>query len=301
MVETVTIGLDLQGGDHPPKSLLEGIIESLRGKIRLALFGTPEILKHYADIDMQSVDVEMIPVEEVIEQDEDPLVAIRQKKESSTVVAMRLLKEGRIDAHLSVGNTGALLAAATTLLPRFKNISRPALLALIPTAKKTTALLDVGAGTSAKPEHLLQFAKMGIAYQQALGILNPTVGLLNIGQEPLKGRKEHKEAYKKLKRSLKNQFIGNIEGTTFFQGVSDVVVTDGFTGNIFLKTAEGLSAWISKKIDIEIEHQSSALLCGVQHIVVKCHSHSSAQSIAQSLDDIKKLIHKDFISLLNKN
>ena len=249
---------------------------------------------------MQSVDVEMILVEDVIEQDEDPLTAIRQKKESSTVVAMRLLKEGRIDVHLSIGNIGALLAAASTHLSRFKNMSRPALLALIPTAKKPTALLDVGAGTSAKPEHLLQFAKMGIAYQQAHGISDPTVGLLNIGKEPLKGRKEHKEAYKKLKRTLHDQFIGNVEGTDFFGGASDVVVTDGFTGNIFLKTAEGVSAWIAKKSDIEIEHQSSALLCGVQHIVVKCHSNSSAQSIVQSLHEIQKLIYKNFISLLNK-
>ncbi|MCP5509144.1 MAG: phosphate acyltransferase [Chlamydiales bacterium] len=296
------IGLDLMGGDTPALDLAKAIAKLFDGQdlpFTLALLGTPTTIKHFAAI--ENLNAELIPVEDVIELDEDPLAAVRSKKGASTSVGMQLLKKKRIDAFVSIGNTGALLISSKLHLEPLKRFSRPALLALMPTQKKPMAVLDVGANISSSPDHLLHFAKMGIAYQKTLGRANPKVALLNIGSEETKGRKELREAYKKLKKSLKAQFIGNIEGCNVFEGEADVLVTDGFTGNIFLKTAEGLSKFILSKTgskgleNLNPNSYPGAILCGVKEIVVKCHSYSTPEAIIQGLLGTYDLITKNFI------
>ncbi|MCB1118101.1 MAG: phosphate acyltransferase, partial [Chlamydiia bacterium] len=230
------IGLDLLGGDLPPADLLKEIASHL-DSAHLALFGTSDAIASYNHLDLAHLSLEYIPVEEVIELDEDPLNAIRQKKGASVHIGMRLLNEGHISAYLGIGNTGAMLAAAKIHLPALPSKPRPALLAMLPTQKRPVAVLDVGANLSAKPEHFIEMAHMGIAFQKTRGIENPKVALLNIGSEELKGHKELREAYKKLKQHFPENFVGNIEGRDVFKGIVDVLVTEGFTGNIFLKTA----------------------------------------------------------------
>ncbi len=183
--------------------------------------------------------------------DDDPLIAVRRKKDSSLCQGLQYLKEKKIDAFVSAGNTGALLFAAKTTLKTLKGIDRPALLALLPTKKKEVAVLDVGANLSLKPDHIVQFAQMGIAYQKSRGIENPIVGLLNIGIEAKKGTPQLQEAYLKLDAMNRDQpfFAGNIEGKDVFHGNIDVLVTDGFTGNVFLKTAEGIAAFILEQLE----------------------------------------------------
>ena len=293
------------GGDSPAPELFAAIAKLLDGKklpFSLALLGTANVIKKYAQID--ALDAELVTAGDVIALDEDPLKAVRAKKDASTNIGMQLLKKGRIDALVSIGNTGALLASSKLHLDSLKSFTRPALLTLLPTRKKPMAVLDIGANVTSKPEHLLQFAKMGIAYQKTIGIKNPKVGLLNIGSEANKGRKELIDAYKKLKRHLKTHFVGNIEGCNAFDGRVDVLVTDGFTGNIFLKTCEGLSKFIFDKTglksskDLNPDGYPGAILCGIKDIVVKCHSYSSPEAIVQGLHGTYELINKNFIDEL---
>ncbi len=295
------------GGDTPALELFAAIVELLDGKklpFQIALLGTPDVIKKFAN--MNTLDIELIPVGSVIALDEDPLKSVRSKKNASTNIGMQLLKKKRIDAFVTIGNTGALLAASKIHLDSLKSFSRSALLSLLPSHKKPMAVLDIGANVTSRPDHLLQFAKMGIAYQKTVGIKNPKVGLLNIGSEKNKGRKELVEAYKKLKRNLKAQFVGNIEGCDAFDGHVDVLVTDGFTGNIFLKTCEGLSKFILTKIqssdakELNPDCYPGAILCGVKEIVVKCHSYSSAEAIVQGLYGTYELINKNFIRQLKQ-
>ena len=300
------IGLDLMGGDTPALELLKAVAHEIaeqKLKVSLAVFGTKSLIKKFANLSLPHT--ELIPVNSVIEIDEDPLSAIRKKKGASTHIAMKMLKSGEIDALLSIGNTGALLAGAKLHLNPFKSISRPALITTLPTQKKSMAVLDVGANTTCKPDHLLQFAKMGVAYQKALGIRRPKIGLLNTGAEKSKGRKEYRDAYKLLARALKTSFKGNIEGFDAFSGDVDVLVTDGFTGNIFLKTCEGLAKFFLsetkiKKKSLDNESYPGALLCGVEHIIMKCHSSSSAKAIARGLKTTLELLKNDFITLMQR-
>jgi glycerol-3-phosphate acyltransferase PlsX len=236
--------------------------------------------------------------------DEHPLHSLRRKKNASIPVGMRLLKEGKIDAFVSSGNTGALVSSAKMILSMLPGIHRPALLALMPTKKNPVAVLDVGANIQVKAQHLVQFAHVGAAYQKARGIDHPTVGILNIGSEALKGTSELRLAYQKL-LNLKNapfRFAGNIEGKSVFDGDVDVLVTDGFTGNIFLKTAEGIASLILDRLHAHIPASElkklnisdlqrhlhyaeypGALLAGVRGIVIKCHGYTTPQGFANGV------------------
>ncbi len=158
---------------------------------------------------------------------------------------IRNLKERDIDAFVTAGNTGALIAAATIILPMLPEVARPALMALLPTRKGLVTVIDVGGNVSVKAPQLVQFAKMGVAFQRTYrNCPNPTVGLLNIGAESKKGTPEHRQAYDALSEAPNMTFIGNVEGREVFQGRVDVLATDGFTGNVFLKTSEGVSSFI---------------------------------------------------------
>jgi glycerol-3-phosphate acyltransferase PlsX len=302
------IGIDLMGSDAAPNVLLDALkaqISSLSPNVELVAIGTSEYKEKASFLRFYSAD-------EAIQMDEHPLQALRHKKNSSLVVGLRLLKQGTIDAFVSAGNTGALVSAAKMILGLFPSLLRPALLALMPTKGQAVAVLDVGANLKEKASHLVQFAQLGSAYQKVRGIKNPKVGLLNIGSEPLKGTSELRLAYQKLKNSSLH-FVGNVEGKSVFDGEIDVLVTDGFTGNVFLKTSEGITSFIldqlnthfSEKSLTELRHRlyyteyPGALLVGVKGVVVKCHGHAKPESIFQAIKGAIEFVSHDFVKNLH--
>jgi len=247
----VKIAVDAMGGDTGPEVIVKGTIEAFQETRQdLVLVGdekrlTP-LLKDCSSISIQHAS-------EIVEMDEKPSFAIRKKKDSSIVRAIQLLKEGKVDAVVTAGNTGACVAAATIYLKRIPGISSPALACPMPTPEGICLLLDVGASLDSKPVDLLQFAIMGDIYiRQIMKKESPSIGLLNIGEEKNKGNRLVKETYELLKKSGLN-FAGNVEGRDIFSGKVDVAVCDGFTGNIILKSLEGLVGIIESTLKREIE------------------------------------------------
>jgi phosphate acyltransferase len=314
------IGIDLMGNENPPEILKAALRNHpLSKNADLVLFGAPEYQDdphHY------------VATPEFIEMDESPLYALRRKKKASMSVGLRWLKANKIDAFISAGNTGAFVSSAKMILGNIPGILRPALLARMPTKKKPVTVLDVGANIQCTSTHLVQFAKMGAASCKILGIDNPTVGLLNIGSEPIKGTSELRLAYQALQNMPQSafRFAGNIEGKSVFDGDVDVLVTDGFTGNIFLKTGEGIANLILDRfgeilspgeyqgltrkqpktdspsgfgIHPKIQDLASmlhyaehpgALLVGVRGIVIKCHGYSTPAAFIKAAEGALELI-----------
>lgn len=236
---SATVAVDAMGGDDAPGVVLEGVRAALRDDpaLQVMLVGSVRALA-----EMEG-EVRCIPVvaTEVIDMAEHAAGAVRAKKDSSIVVGSRLVREHQAGGFFSAGNTGACMAAATLVVGRIKGVQRPALATIIPTGDRPTVLLDVGANADVKPEMLLQFGHMGAAYARVmLGVESPRIGLLNIGEEPTKGSQVAQDAYALLEGGLPG-FIGNVEGRDVSSGVVDVIVTDGFTGNVTLKVLEGLS------------------------------------------------------------
>jgi len=235
----ITIAVDAMGGDFAPRAVLEGVSAALAAdpSLRVLLVGSAEAVEPFA---MVNDHCEAVATSQVIEMGEHPAAAVRGKKDSSIVVGCRLVKEGRADGFFSAGSTGAAMAAATLVIGRIKGVQRPAIATVLPTAGAPCVLLDVGANADCKPEHLAQFAAMGAAYATAaLGIRAPRVGLLNIGEEPGKGSQLAQDAYDLMVGTP--GFVGNVEGRDIPAGTVDVIVTDGFTGNVVLKLMEGMS------------------------------------------------------------
>jgi glycerol-3-phosphate acyltransferase PlsX len=236
----VTVVVDAAGGDNAPDEILDGVTIALSGdsSLNVILTGPAELVEPFA---ARNSRVEAHPTTEIIEMDEHPANAVRTKKDSSIVVGCKLVREGQAQAFFSAGSTGAAMAAATLIMGRIEGVQRPAIATVIPTAGPPLVLLDVGANADCKAEHLLQFAFMGAAYASVvLGCVGPRVALLNIGEEPTKGSILAQEAHALIAERVPN-FIGNIEGRDVLAGVTDVVVTDGFTGNVALKLMEGSS------------------------------------------------------------
>ena len=236
----VTVVVDAQGGDHAPSEILSGVSLALAADpdLKIIITGEADIVGPFAAAHDR---VEGVPTTEVIEMGEHPANAVRSKKDSSIVVGCRLVKEGRADAFFSAGSTGAAMAAATLVMGRIKGVSRPAIATVMPTAGPPVVMLDVGANADCKPEHLLQFAHMGAAYASVvLEVATPRVALLNIGEEPAKGSVLAQESHALMAEHVPG-FVGNIEGRDVLAGVCDVIVTDGFTGNVALKLLEGTS------------------------------------------------------------
>jgi len=237
---TVTVVVDAQGGDRAPSEILSGVVLALKADpdLQVIVTGEADIVGPFAAGHDR---VEGFPTTQVIEMDEHPANAVRSKKDSSIVVGCRLVKEGRADAFFSAGSTGGAMAAATLVMGRIKGVARPAIATVVPTAGPPAVMLDVGANADCKPEHLLQFAHMGSAYATVvLDVAEPRIALLNIGEEPSKGSVLAQESHALMVEALPG-FIGNIEGRDVLAGVTDVIVTDGFTGNVSLKLLEGTS------------------------------------------------------------
>lgn len=295
------------GGDTPPSTLLQAVLEY---KAKLDPSVTLVVISQEKPIE----DIEFLQADDVIRMDESPLYAVRKKKNSSIGVGIRALLEGKIDALVTTGNTGALVAFASLYLPRLPQMQRPALLAVLPTAKGRVAVLDVGANIAFKSSQLLDYAKFGAYYRESFDqIVNPRIGLLNIGQEEQKGTPEIKEAYAALQAAFPKQFVGNIEGREVFEGKVDVLVTDGFTGNVFLKTCEGASSFLleylqkyfanepTKKVLTHF-HQTfnyaehpGAILAGVDGLVIKCHGYSNTKALQSGIEGAIKLLQKDVL------
>jgi phosphate acyltransferase len=238
----VTVVVDAAGGDFAPDRILEGVERALHtfSGVKIIVTGPADVVEPFAA--RIGPRVEAVATSEVIEMGEHPANAVRSKKDSSIVVGARLVRDGRADAFFSAGNTGACMAAATLVMGRIKGVSRPAIATVLPTVGEPCILLDAGANADCKPENLLEFAEMGEAYAAVvLGVDKPRVALLNIGEEPTKGSILAQEAYALLAEKMP-RFSGNIEGRDVMAGVADVVVTDGFTGNVVLKLLEGTSS-----------------------------------------------------------
>jgi glycerol-3-phosphate acyltransferase PlsX len=303
------------GNDNSPEAL-GAVLRNLHlpENVDLVLFGLPEYQKLGTD--------HYVATPEFIEMDESPLYALRRKKKASMCEGLRLLKAKKLDAFISAGNTGAFVSAAKMILGNIPGILRPALLARMPTKKLPVTVLDVGASIQCKAAHLVQFAKMGAAYCKIHGIDNPTVGLLNIGSEPIKGTSELRLAYQELQKPhTEFRFAGNIEGKSVFEGDVDVLVTDGFTGNVFLKTGEGIASLILdrfgglippgeyKKLHPQIQDLAStlhyaehpgALLAGVRGIVIKCHGYSTPGAFDKAILGAIDLVQGNFSEIIER-
>lgn len=247
----VRIALDAMGGDHAPGVVLAGAMQAARDfpDLEIILVGKEDVIKSglAALGASRALPISIVHAGEVVEMDEHTM-AVKEKHDSSMVVAVRLVKEGKADAFVTAGNSGAGMAAALFGLGRIRGIERPAFCTRYPAAPGKTVLLDMGANTDPKPEHLLQNALMGSLYsEKVLGITNPRVGLVSNGEEADKGSMVVRDAYKLLKASSLN-FIGNVEGKDVTRGMADVVVTDGFTGNVMIKLSEGIFTFLLRTL-----------------------------------------------------
>lgn len=250
---TTTIALDGMGGDHAPEVVVEGAVAAVRELgVRILLVGPRARLGPLLDRHGRPDRVDLIDAPDVIGMDEHPAQAVRQKRGSSIVVGIRLVRDGSADAFVSAGNTGAVMAAGLFELKRIAGVDRPALAAPFPTRRGRSLIVDAGANADCRPEHLAQFALMGAIYvEHAFGVRDPSVALLSIGEEDTKGSTLVQQTHPKL-RELPLRFVGNVEGKDVPGGAVDVVVCDGFVGNVVLKFAEGLAGTITGLIREEI-------------------------------------------------
>ncbi|CUU07885.1 phosphate:acyl-[acyl carrier protein] acyltransferase [Armatimonadetes bacterium GBS] len=248
------IAVDAMGGDYAPQEIVAGAYESARQvSFEIVLVGDTEQIEAHLPKRGRPSNLHIHHASQVVTMEDSPVMAIRRKRDSSLVVAAKLVKEGKADALVSMGNTGAVGVVAKLLWGSLPYVDRPAIATVLPTYTGRCVLLDSGATVDCSPRHLLDFALMGQIYAaQVLDIPNPRVGLLNIGEEATKGNSVTKEAYQLLMTHLKEDFVGNVEGKTFFEGVADVVVCDGFVGNVFLKTGEGVAETVLKIIKEEL-------------------------------------------------
>jgi glycerol-3-phosphate acyltransferase PlsX len=321
----ITVAVDAMGGDNDPQAAVLGALEAaLKDGIRVLLVGDRGRLQALCEewrralpdnatraADVLRTHVEIVPAGSVIGMDEHPAQAVRSKKDASVVVATRLVAEGRAQAAVSAGNSGATLAAALLTVGRIRGVARPAIGATFPTPTLTTStfLLDIGGNVDCKPLWLLQFGVMGSIYARLMmGVDDPRVGLLSNGEEAEKGSELVQEAHRLLS-SARLRFVGNVEGRDVFTGSCDVVVTDGFTGNVVLKTAEGVAellfgvisreargsltgkvggALLKPKLRplrdrVDYRKAGGALLLGVAGEVVIAHGRSDAEAIGNAV------------------
>ena len=307
------IAVDAMGGDQAPSSVIEGVILAKESGVNCVLVGDKrEIL--YLMNDRESIPVYDYP--EVIGMDEEPTRSIRKKKKSSIIGCMNLLKNQEVSGVFSAGSTGAAMVAAITVLGKVKGISRPAIASVLPGYKKNIVLLDSGANLEVKPQHLFEFATMGSNFaRDSLGVDKPRIGLLNNGEESTKGRAVEKKTYDLLSKSDLN-FIGNVEGRDFSKDTADVFVTDGFTGNMILKSMEGTARLQQELIHDSLDRrlikpvsyivnrslksvndrfnpdvQNGAFLLGVNGPVTIAHGSSSPTAIKNALIYMSKNIN----------
>lgn len=311
--------VDAMGGDHAPDEIIKGCVNSIKDlESDIVLIGKEEIInskvkEFYGKDSITEVSprITVVNADSIIENEESPTSAIKTKKDSSMVIGFNMLKNGEGDAFVSAGSTGAFLTGGLLLVGRIKGIDRPALCPILPTyTGKGFMLIDCGANTNCRPINLFQFATMGSIYMnKVMKVEEPKVGLLNIGAEEGKGNELTKETYQKFSETDEFNFYGNIEGRDMFDGDVNVVVTDGFTGNVALKTTEGVGHMVNKLLKEELganiwrkflamllmpalkkfkkrmdySEYGGALLLGIKKPIVKCHGTANAKIVRYTL------------------
>ena len=313
MADYVKVAVDAMGGDNAPGEIVKGAVDAVcaEKKIKVFLVGKEEQVKaELSKYTYPQEQVEVVNATEVIAMAEPPVAAIRGKKDSSIVKGLYMVREGKCDAFVSAGSTGAVLAGGQVIVGRSKGVERPPLAPLIPTEKGASLLIDCGANVDAKPSQLVQFAKMGSIYMEnVMGIKNPKVGIVNIGAEEEKGNALVKETFPMLKVCSDINFIGSIEARDIPAGAADVVVCEAFVGNVVLKLYEGVGSTLIKKVKggmmvnlrskigallvkpalkqtlkaFDLEQYGGAPLLGLKGLVVKTHGSSKAVEIKNTI------------------
>lgn len=313
MEELVTVALDAMGGDYAPVETVKGGVDAVNAskEIKVLMVGDEEkIRKELAKYTYDQERIEVVGATEVIDNNEPPVQAIRNKKDSSLVRCQRLVKQGEADAMVSAGSTGAVLAGGQLIVGRIKGVHRPPLAPLIPTEKGFSMLIDCGANVDARAAHLLQFAKIGTLYMRhIMGIEKPKVAIVNIGTEEEKGNQLVKEAYPLLRECSSINFIGSIEARNIPAGEADVIVCEAFVGNVILKLYEGVAMTLVHKLkaslnasfrgkvggllvkpavktmmkEFDATEYGGAPLLGLKGLVVKSHGSSNAYEIQNSI------------------
>ena len=324
----MNIMIDGMGGDHAPEEIVKGAVQAAK-----EISGTVSIIGREARINecLQALNwngdnIEVVNATEVISNNESPAMAVRKKKDSSISKGMRMLKEGEVDAFISGGSTGALLSAGLLILGRIRGIKRPAIAAFFPKIgmNDTSLILDCGANAESRPEYLLQYGIMGsIFVEKVKGIENPEVMLLNVGAEEEKGDPLHKESFELLRNADIN-FKGNCEGRDVPFGCCDVVVTDGFSGNVFLKSSEGVALAVMKRIkqkmteglvakagallsynklkeikkEFDYSEEGGAPILGLKGPVLKIHGSSKANAVYNAILKAVPYVEQDVTALI---
>ena len=330
--------LDAMGGDNAPDANIKGAIKAIdQIQAEVWLIGKEDVIKSKLKEFYGKTAEEISPrlkiynASETIEMEDTPTVAIKHKKDSSMVVGFNLLKEGKGDVFISAGNSGALLTGATLLVGRIKGVDRPALAGILPSYHGRLVLMDCGSNTNCKPVNLLQFAQMSSIYiHDSLGVEKPAIGLLNIGTEETKGNDLIKESYQLLKEKspeLGINFVGNVEGRDAFSGKIDAIIADGFTGNIFLKTVEGMGKLIKNSLYdsikknifsmigavptlpalnrfkkmLDYKEYGGALFLGVKKPVVKAHGSSDEKLFEFTVKQAEQFVNNKTVEKLTEH
>ena len=313
MSEITTVVLDAMGGDNAPAAMIDGAIDAISKEknVKVILVGIEDVIRKGLEGKTYNPEqIEIVNATEVIETAEPPVHAIRRKKDSSIVVGMKLVKEGKADAFVSAGSSGAILVGGQVIVGRIKGVDRAPLAPLIPTEKGVSLLIDCGANVDARPAHLLQFAKMGSIYMEnVLGIKDPKVGIVNIGAEEEKGNALVKDTFPQLKELPGINFIGSVEAREIPHGQADVIVCEAFVGNVILKLYEGLGAVLVDKIKggmmstlrskigallvkpalkttlktFDATEYGGAPLLGLNGLVVKTHGSAKAKEVTNTI------------------
>lgn len=321
--------VDGMGGDNAPVEIVKGTIDAVKEfNLNVIIVGKEDIItEELKKYDYPKDRVEILDAKDIITNEDDPALAIRRKKDSSLVVGCKALAEGMGDGFVSAGSTGALLAGGLFIVKRIKGIERAALTTVYPTLNGISLLVDAGANVDCKPEYLQQFGLMGSIYMEnVVGIKNPKVGLVNIGTEAGKGNQLAKEAYNLLNNGDIN-FVGNVEGRTLPQGEVDVIVADGFVGNVILKLTEGVAIGMFEQLKevfmadtkskigamllkpglkpiknrLDYREYGGAPLLGTRKPIVKAHGSSDALAIKNAIRQLVNFIEKDVINIIEEN
>jgi phosphate acyltransferase len=326
MLSTVKVVVDAMGGDHAPQVVVEGALQAARAGRHVILVGQEPVLRGQLNHapDASGLQIDVVDAPDVVTMDEHPASAVRQKRHSSLVAGMRLLKDGTGDAYFSAGNSGAVMAAALLTLGRLEGVHRPCIGAVVPLLEGLVFLVDAGANADCDANNLLQFGQMGAAFAEYMyGVTNPRVGLISNGEEEGKGNALVQAAFPLLRKSGLN-FIGNVEGNQGTRGVCDVAVCDGFTGNVMLKLAEGMQELIGNLIRqaivskphyklagavlrpglraatkrLDYTEHGGAPLIGVRGPVFIGHGRSNAKAIANGIHAAARAAELDIVGKL---